>query len=86
MLGFSGHFSTKSRSYSATLGALRASWAVYQSEQAIAAGLIPDLDGYTGRPPSCRRRPPGATPTTITLRVYAHVRTGGRYRSLYAAR
>jgi hypothetical protein len=44
MLGFSGHFSTKSRTYSITLGALRADRAAYQREQAIAAGLLPDLD------------------------------------------
>jgi len=47
MLGFSGHFSTKSRAYSTTLGALRADRAAYQREQAIAAGLIPDLDSDT---------------------------------------
>jgi hypothetical protein len=40
MLGFRGHFSTKSHTYSITLGALRAA---YQREQAIAAGLMPDL-------------------------------------------
>jgi hypothetical protein len=43
MLGFRGHFSTKSRTYSITLGALRADRAVHQREQAIAAGLVPDL-------------------------------------------
>ena len=43
MLGFRGHFSTKSRTYSITLGALRADRAAYQREQAIAAGLMPDL-------------------------------------------
>jgi replication initiator protein RepSA len=42
MLGFSGHFSTKSRAYSITLGSLRADRAAYQHEQAIAAGLQPD--------------------------------------------
>jgi hypothetical protein len=42
MLGFSGHFSTKSRTYSTTLGALRADRAAYQRERAIAAGLLPD--------------------------------------------
>jgi hypothetical protein len=47
MLGFSGHFSTKSRTYSTTLGALRADRAAYQREQAIAAGLLPDLDRET---------------------------------------
>ena len=43
MLGFRGHFWTKSRTYSITLGALRADRAAYQREQAIAAGLMPDL-------------------------------------------
>jgi hypothetical protein len=47
MLGFSGHFSTKSRTYSTTLGMLRAERAAYQREQAIAAGLLPDLDSDT---------------------------------------
>jgi hypothetical protein len=47
MLGFSGHFSTKSRTYSTTLGALRADRAAHQREQAIAAGLMPDLDSKT---------------------------------------
>jgi hypothetical protein len=47
MLGFSGHFSTKSRTYSPTLGALRADRAAYQRAQAIAAGLLPDLDNDT---------------------------------------
>ena len=47
MLGFSGHFSTKSRTYSTTLGALRADRAAHQREQAIAAGLLPDLDSDT---------------------------------------
>jgi hypothetical protein len=47
MLGFSGHFSTKSRVYSTTLGALRADRTAYQREQAIAAGLLPDLDSET---------------------------------------
>ena len=43
MLGFGGHFSTKSRAYSTTLGALRADRAAYQHEQAAAAGLLPDV-------------------------------------------
>ncbi len=47
MLGFSGHFSTKSRTYSTTLGALRADRAAHQHELAIAAGLLPDLGGET---------------------------------------
>jgi len=44
MLGFRGHFSTKSRSYSITLGSLRADRAAHQRDYAIAAGLQPDLD------------------------------------------
>jgi hypothetical protein len=47
MLGFRGHFSTKSRAYSTTMGALRAERAAYQREAAIAAGLLPDLDDDT---------------------------------------
>jgi hypothetical protein len=47
MLGFRGHFSTKSRAYSVTVGALRADRAAYQREYAIAAGLLPDLDSDT---------------------------------------
>jgi hypothetical protein len=47
MLGFSGHFSTKSRSYSTTLGALRADRAQHQREHAILAGLLPDPDSDT---------------------------------------
>jgi hypothetical protein len=43
MLGYGGHFSTKSRAYSVTLGAMRADRAAHQREQAIAAGLVPDL-------------------------------------------
>jgi hypothetical protein len=43
MLGYGGHFSTKSRAYSITLGAMRADRAAHQREQAIAAGLVPDL-------------------------------------------
>ena len=44
MLGFRGHFSTKSRAYSITLGSLRADRTAYQREHAIVAGLQPDLD------------------------------------------
>jgi hypothetical protein len=44
MLGFRGHFATKSRAYSFTLGSLRSDRAEHQREQAIAAGLQPDLD------------------------------------------
>jgi hypothetical protein len=44
MLGFGGHFSTKSRTYSITFGSLRAERANHQREKAIAAGLRPNLD------------------------------------------
>jgi hypothetical protein len=44
MLGFRGHFSTKSRTYSITLGSLRDERAQYQREHAIDAGVQPDLD------------------------------------------
>jgi excisionase family DNA binding protein len=47
MLGFRGHFSTKSRAYSIILGSLRADRATHQREYAIAAGLQPDLDSET---------------------------------------
>jgi hypothetical protein len=47
MLGFGGHFSTKSRAYSTTLGTLRADRAQHQRETAQAAGLLPDLDSDT---------------------------------------
>lgn len=47
MLGFSGHFSTKSRTYSTTLSVLRADRAAYQRDYAIAAGLQPDLDSHS---------------------------------------
>jgi hypothetical protein len=47
MLGFGGHFSTKSRAYSITFGSLRSDRAAYQREQAITAGSLPDLDSDT---------------------------------------
>jgi len=47
MLGFRGHFSTKSRRYSTTLGALRAARAANQREQARQSGALPDLSGET---------------------------------------
>ena len=46
MLGFRGHFSTKSRTYSITLGSLPRH-AAHQREYAIAAGLQPDLNPGT---------------------------------------
>jgi len=47
MLGFRGHFSTKSRAYSTTMGALRADRAAHQRAYATATGLLPDLDSDT---------------------------------------
>lgn len=47
MLGIRGHFSTKSRAYSITLGSLRADRSRHQRDHAIAAGLQPDLDPDT---------------------------------------
>jgi len=47
MLGFRGHFSTKSRAYSITLGSLRADRAAHQRDYAVTAGLQPDLDPGT---------------------------------------
>jgi hypothetical protein len=47
MLGFRGHFATKSRTYSTTMTALRADRAAHQREYAIAAGVLPDLDRDT---------------------------------------
>ncbi len=42
MLGFRGHFSTKSRRYSTTLRALRTARTDHQRQRAIALGLLPD--------------------------------------------
>ena len=47
MLGFRGHFSTKSRAYSITLSSLRTDRAAHQREYAKTAGLMPDLDTST---------------------------------------
>jgi hypothetical protein len=44
MLGFRGHFSTKSRRYSTTLGALRQTRADYRAAQQREALGLPDLD------------------------------------------
>jgi hypothetical protein len=48
MLGFRGHFSTKSRRYSVTLGALRAARATHQRQHAVATGLMPDTSAMPG--------------------------------------
>ncbi len=47
MLGFRGHFSTKSRSYSTTLGALRDARRAWRTEQALMRADLPDLDPTT---------------------------------------
>ncbi|MFH8795569.1 replication initiator [Streptomyces sp. NPDC017941] len=47
MLGFRGHFSTKSRSYSTTLGALRKARRTWRSEQAHAHADLPESDPTT---------------------------------------
>jgi hypothetical protein len=47
MLGYSGHFSTKSRAYSTTLSALRNDRARHQREHTMPAGLTPSLDSAT---------------------------------------
>lgn len=47
MLGFRGHFSTKSRSYSTTLGALRGARRAWRTQQARAHVGLPDLDSTT---------------------------------------
>ncbi|NBM19526.1 replication initiator, partial [Streptomyces sp. GC420] len=47
MLGFRGHFSTKSRSYSTTLGALRAARRAWRTEQACAHAGLPESDPTT---------------------------------------
>jgi hypothetical protein len=47
MLGFRGHFSTKSRRYSTTLGALRAARRAWRTEQARAHAGLPASDPDT---------------------------------------
>lgn len=46
-LGFRGHFSTKSRRYSTTLGALRAARRAWRTEQAGTRVGLPELDRAT---------------------------------------
>ncbi len=41
MLGFRGHFSTKSRRYSTTLGALRAARVDHMRDEEISTGRLP---------------------------------------------
>jgi hypothetical protein len=47
MLGFRGHFSTRSRRYSTTLGALRAERAAHARTEAITTGRLPLFDEDT---------------------------------------
>ncbi|HBF83572.1 MAG TPA: replication initiator protein [Streptomyces sp.] len=47
MLGFRGHFSTKSRRYSVTLGALRAARRTWRTEQARTHTGLPEPDPTT---------------------------------------
>lgn len=47
MLGFRGHFSTKSRSYSTTLGTLRDARRLWRTEQARAHAGRPESDPDT---------------------------------------
>ncbi|MFI0088651.1 replication initiator [Streptomyces bobili] len=66
MLGFGGHFSTKSRSYSTTLGALRQVRADYRAAQQREALGLPDPDS------------PEATTLTLAHWIYAgHGHTPG---------
>ena len=71
MLGFRGHFSTKSRRYSTTLGALRTARANYQRQDAISAGLLPD---------------PAALPSTVLLVGQWHFAGRGHPPSQLGAR
>ncbi|MFC4513351.1 MULTISPECIES: replication initiator protein RepSA [Streptomyces] len=48
MLGFRGHFSTKSQRYSTTLGALRQARADYRAREEHQARNLPDLDNDDG--------------------------------------
>ncbi|MFI0740820.1 replication initiator protein RepSA [Streptomyces sp. NPDC021100] len=67
MLGFRGHFSTKSRTYSTTLGALRKIRADYRAAQQRAALGLPDPDDH-----------PEATTLTLAHWTYAgHGHTPG---------
>ncbi|NUK51708.1 replication initiator protein [Streptomyces lunaelactis] len=47
MLGFRGHFSTKSRRYSVTLGALRDARRAWRTEEARLRASLPGLDPNT---------------------------------------
>ncbi|WP_443078679.1 replication initiator [Streptomyces sp. SS162] len=68
MLGFRGHFSTKSRRYSTTLGALRDARAAWRRAQAVTS--LPD-----GRRPA-GDDPDGQEETTYVLAHWAYAGTG----------
>ncbi|MCP9974266.1 replication initiator [Streptomyces somaliensis] len=68
MLGFRGHFSTKSRRYSTTLGTLRHARATWRRAQALAS--LPD-----GRRPA-DDDPDGREETTYVLAHWAYAGTG----------
>lgn len=68
MLGFRGHFSTKSRAYSTTLGALRQVRADYRAaEQRTALGL-PDPDDHHAHACALGLRLPRPHPRRILAR------------------
>jgi hypothetical protein len=62
MLGFRGHFVTKSRGYSTTLGELRAARATYRAHQ----DEPPRTARLTTSPPSCCRSGSTSPPATST--------------------
>lgn len=73
MLGFRGHFSTKSRRYSTTLGALRQVRADYRAAQQRTALGLPDPDDH-----------PDAT--TLTLAHWTYMRPRPHPRRILARR
>ncbi|PBC75793.1 hypothetical protein BX265_0473 [Streptomyces sp. TLI_235] len=67
MLGFRGHFSTKSRCYSVALGQLRDERRAWRTEQARAHAGLPDPTPYSSPPwstPSGRKRSRATSPAT----------------------
>ena len=62
MLGFGGHFSTKSRRYSTTLGALRRVASTGAKPAADAANCSPDATATSSRPPSSSATSPTPAP------------------------
>ena len=73
MLGFRGHFSTKTRRYSTTLGALREARAQWRRLQAVAARA----EATTAHPqPVGETTDPTTEPTTLVLAHWAYAGTG----------